>query len=133
MVAERLRTAAAERGHEIRVEVQGAMGTQEELSSAEIGAADAVILAADTAVSRDRFEDKSVADVGVRDAVTDVDGVLDRATHESESTRGDERLTAERLTGEWESGSNERPVADRESSPNDSKPDVLTRLKRRFS
>jgi PTS system fructose-specific IIB component len=52
MAAENLEQTAEELGHEIKVEVQGAMGAENELSEADIGAADAV-----GAVDRRRTED----------------------------------------------------------------------------
>ena len=79
MAAEQLEQTAAEQGHEISVEVQGAMGTQDELSAEEIAAADAVIIAADTSVKTDRFDGKPLVKGTVKDAVNDADGLIQQA------------------------------------------------------
>ena len=79
MAAENLEQTATDRGHEIDVEVQGAMGQENELSSDAIAEADAVIIAADTSVNRDRFEGKPVVKAPVKDAVNDVETLLERA------------------------------------------------------
>ncbi|MDL5360666.1 PTS fructose transporter subunit IIB [Halalkalicoccus sp. NIPERK01] len=79
MAAENLRTTAEELGHTVSVEVQGAMGTQDELTADEIEAADAVIIAADTSVNRDRFEDTPVVKGTVKDGVNDAEGLIRQA------------------------------------------------------
>jgi PTS system fructose-specific IIB component len=77
--AESLREAAETAGHGISVEIRGAMGVENELSAAEIGAADAAIVAADTAVDDERFEGIPVVRVPVADAVTDADRLVRQA------------------------------------------------------
>ncbi|ELY67409.1 PTS fructose transporter subunit IIB [Natrinema versiforme] len=79
MAAENLEQTAQANGHEIDVEVQGAMGQENELSSEAIEAAEAIIIAADTSVTRDRFADMPVVDAPVKEAVNDADGLLERA------------------------------------------------------
>ncbi|MFD1686581.1 PTS fructose transporter subunit IIB [Halobellus litoreus] len=79
MAAENLEQTAERLGHEIKVEVQGAMGAQNELTAAEISDADAVIIASDTAVSRDRFEGKPVVKGTVKDGVNDPESLFERA------------------------------------------------------
>jgi len=71
MAAENLERTAEELGHDISVEIQGAMGAENELSAERIAAAGAVVIAADTSVSRDRFEGKPVVKGTVKDAVND--------------------------------------------------------------
>jgi len=57
MAAEQLEKTAKKLGHSIKVETQGAMGIENELSQAEIDAAEVVILATDIAIEREeRFE-----------------------------------------------------------------------------
>lgn len=57
MAAEQLEKTAKKLGHSIKVETQGAMGIENELSQADIAAAEIVILAADIAIERmDRFD-----------------------------------------------------------------------------
>ncbi|WP_122089340.1 PTS fructose transporter subunit IIB [Halalkalicoccus subterraneus] len=79
MAAENLEQTADKLGHEIRVEIQGAMGAEDELSSDEIVAADAVIIASDTSVNRDRFTEKTVVKGTVKDAVNDAESLIEEA------------------------------------------------------
>ncbi|MFC6730696.1 PTS fructose transporter subunit IIB, partial [Natronoarchaeum mannanilyticum] len=79
MAAENLETTAEERGHEIHVEVQGAMGTENEIPSDAIAEADAVLIAADTSVQTDRFDGKVVVKGSVKDGVNDAGGLIDEA------------------------------------------------------
>lgn len=61
---EKLLSAAKELGHEIAVETQGTIGTEDELSEKAIKDADIVIIAADIKIGgRDRFKGKKVVDV----------------------------------------------------------------------
>ena len=77
MAAERLEKAARRLGHAIKVETQGSMGIENELSSGDIARADVVILAAGIAVrNRDRFAGLRVVEVAVQDAIKDPDRVL---------------------------------------------------------
>ncbi len=56
MAAEQLEKTAKKLGHAIKVETQGAMGIENELSEADIAGADVLVLAADVAVERaERF------------------------------------------------------------------------------
>ena len=84
MGAEGLEQAAEELGYEITVEIQGAMGAENELTSEEIAEADAVIIAADTSVSRDRFEGKPVVKVPVADAINEAEDLLRQAAEKAE-------------------------------------------------
>lgn len=83
MAAENLENTAEELGHEIKVEVEGAMGTENELSGDDIAAADAVIIAADTTVHTDRFEGVPVIKGTVKDAVNDPADLIHRAEEEA--------------------------------------------------
>jgi fructose-specific phosphotransferase system IIB component len=53
MAAEQLEKYAKKLGHAIKVETQGAMGIENELSQSEIDAADVVIFAADIAIEKE--------------------------------------------------------------------------------
>lgn len=79
MAAENLQQTAEKLGHEIRVEVQGAMGAEDELTAAEIEEADAAIIAADTSVNRDRFENTPLVKGTVKDAVNDAESLVNQA------------------------------------------------------
>ena len=77
MAAEKLEKAARALGHQIKVETQGAMGLENELTRADIAAADGVIFAVDIDVEqRERFEGKKVVQVPVQDAIKDPKGVI---------------------------------------------------------
>ena len=61
---EKLLKAAAALGHEIHIETQGTIGTEDELREGDIKAADVVIIAADINVGgKERFEGKRTVNV----------------------------------------------------------------------
>lgn len=95
MGAENLENTATERGHDIDVEVQGAMGTENELTAEAIDAADAVIIAADTSVSRDRFEGKPLVKSNIKAAVSDAEGLIDEAIEKAGGDAGDDETATE--------------------------------------
>ncbi|MFA5263940.1 MAG: PTS fructose transporter subunit IIB [Opitutaceae bacterium] len=79
MAAEKLEKTAKSLGHQIKVETQGAMGIENELTAADIKAADGVIFAVDIQVEqRERFDGKKVVQVAVQDAIKDPKGVIAR-------------------------------------------------------
>ena len=79
MAAEQLEKAARRLGHHIKVETQGAMGIENELSAEDIRGAELVILAADIAVQkRERFAALKIVEVGVQEAIKNPDAVLGR-------------------------------------------------------
>jgi fructose-specific phosphotransferase system IIB component len=80
MAAEQLEKTAKAAGHNIRVETQGSMGIENELSRKEIAEADVAIFAVDIEVEkRERFEGKRVVQVAVKEAIKDPRGVLAKA------------------------------------------------------
>jgi PTS system fructose-specific IIC component len=79
MAAEALEMAAKEMGVEIKVETQGSVGAENQLSEADIREAKAVIIAADTKVSKERFIGKTIIQVGVKEAIKDAKGLIERA------------------------------------------------------
>jgi len=79
MAAEQLEKTGRKLGHSIRVETQGAMGIENELSAKEIQASDAVIFAADIAVQNsDRFAGKKIVETSVQEAIKHPDAVFGR-------------------------------------------------------
>lgn len=102
MAAESLEETAKRLNHDIHVEIQGAMGAENELSHGTIADADAAIIAADTSVSRDRFEAAGVPVVKgtVKAAINDTESLFERA-----------RETA----GAYETGDADRTDADTSS------------------
>lgn len=77
MAAEQLEKTAKAAGHQVRVETQGAMGIENELSSKDIAEADLVIFAVDIEVEKkERFSAKKTVLVGVAEAIKNPKGVL---------------------------------------------------------
>ncbi len=77
MAAEQLEKTAKSLGHPIKVETQGAIGIENELSDSEIQSADAVIFAVDIEVERgERFEGKNILRVPVQEAIKNPAGVF---------------------------------------------------------
>ncbi len=80
MAAEQLEKTAKAMGHTIRVETQGAMGIENELSAKDIKDSDVAIFAVDIEVEkRERFEGKKTILVGVAEAIKNPKGVLAKA------------------------------------------------------
>ena len=143
MAAESLETTADQLNHDIHVEIQGAMGAENELSQETIESAEAAIIAADTSVSRDRFEaaDIPVVKGTVKDAINDTDSLFDRA---HEVANGTESKPAKTTAAESPSGSAATDGSDIETqgNPNDIDADqiggdprkgLFARLRRMFS
>jgi len=77
MAAEQLRKAAAALGYKIKIETQGSMGIENELSASDIEGADAVIFAADIAIEQaERFEGKKKIEVSVQHALKNPQAVF---------------------------------------------------------
>jgi PTS system fructose-specific IIB component/fructose-specific PTS system IIB-like component len=80
MAAEQLEKAAKKLGHSIKVETQGAMGIENELTQSEIDGADAAIFAADIAVEQaERFRNIRKIQVPVQTALKDPTSIFQRA------------------------------------------------------
>lgn len=79
MAAEQLQKTAKKLGHTIKVETQGAMGIENELSQADIDAADVAIIAADIALEQpDRFDRVRKVEVPVQSALKDPEGIFSK-------------------------------------------------------
>jgi fructose-specific phosphotransferase system IIB component len=80
MAAEQLEKTAKSLGHTIRVETQGAMGIENELSARDIAEAEVAIFAVDIEVEKkERFAGKRTVKVGVAEAIKNPKGVLAKA------------------------------------------------------
>ena len=79
MAAEALQQAADRAGHSIHVETQGSAGTRHTLAAADIAAADAVIIAADTQVNTDRFAGTNLLVVATTPVIRDAEAVIRQA------------------------------------------------------
>ncbi|AUH52255.1 PTS fructose transporter subunit IIB [Chromobacterium sp. ATCC 53434] len=77
MAAEKLESLGRQLGHDIKVETQGAIGIENELSRRDIQAADVVLLAVDIAIEgEERFEDKRVVRVPIQKVLKDANAVF---------------------------------------------------------
>lgn len=67
---EKLIKAGQEFGHKIRIETQGTIGTEDELTKEEIMEADLVIIAADIKISgKERFKGKKIIEIPTNIAI----------------------------------------------------------------
>lgn len=83
MAAESLDIVGKKRGHEIKVETQGSMGIENEITSEDLARADAVILAADVAViNKERFDGMIKLECSVADPIKYGDAIIDAIEEE---------------------------------------------------
>jgi fructose-specific phosphotransferase system IIB component len=81
MAAEQLEKAAKKLGHEIKVETQGSMGIENELSQADVDAASVVILACDIAIEKpERFDGIRKIEVSPQEAIRNPEAVFAKIT-----------------------------------------------------
>ncbi|MDD2343621.1 PTS fructose transporter subunit IIB [uncultured Tolumonas sp.] len=79
MAAEKLLATAKELGHDIKVETQGAMGIENELTLHDIRAAEVVLMAIDIVIEgEERFDGMRVIKVPIQDALKDPKAVFKR-------------------------------------------------------
>lgn len=95
MAAEALQKGAKALGHVIKVETQGSVGAQNELSDAEIAAADAVVIAADTKIDLSRFAGKPVYETSTKAAIHDGAAVVRTALSEATVHGGEAGASAD--------------------------------------
>jgi fructose-specific phosphotransferase system IIB component len=80
MAAEQLERTAKKLGHSIKVETQGAMGTENKLSQADIDAAETAIFATDIAVEEaERFANIRKIKVPVQAALKNPEAIFAKA------------------------------------------------------
>lgn len=79
MAAENLQKAADRLGVTIKVETQGGIGVENNLTEEEIREADAIIIAADRSVNKDRFIGKKLLSVGVQDGIRKPEELIQKA------------------------------------------------------
>ena len=80
MAAEQLEKTARKLGHTIKVETQGAMGIENELTPAEIAAAEVAIFAVDIAVEQaERFARLRRIEVPVQEAIRNPERLFAKA------------------------------------------------------
>jgi PTS system fructose-specific IIB component len=125
MAAEALSQAADDAGYDISIEVQGAMGTEGELTQEDLRAADTAVVAADVTVGTERFDHLPVVNVPVSEAVTEADALLTRAAELAErSDSGD--------GGAQTTGTDPDHVTTGDGDSSGDRDGLFTRLRRRF-
>lgn len=82
MAAEALKIAAQKKKIDIKVETRGAVGVRDKLTEDDIKEAYAVIIAADTHVSKKRFKGKVVVQSGTKEAIANSNSLIDKAAAE---------------------------------------------------
>jgi len=79
MAAAQLEKAAKRLGHTIKVETQGSMGIENELSASDIRGAQGAIFAVEVPVrNKERFEGLKIVEVSVQDAIKNAEAVIAR-------------------------------------------------------
>lgn len=80
MAQEALEKECRKRGYEAKIETQGSIGIENELSQEEVDAADVVILAVAVLIEgEERFEDKLILNADVNDAISHPAKIIDAA------------------------------------------------------
>jgi fructose-specific phosphotransferase system IIB component len=80
MAANRLSAAARRLGYAMKIETQGALGSEDLVTRKDVARADVAILAADVAIEQpERFEVLPTLKVSTAEAIDDPDTVLGRA------------------------------------------------------
>ncbi len=80
---EKLVTAAKELGHDVHIETQGTIGTEDELTPKDIAEADVVIIAADIKVGgKERFSGKRIVEVPTHIAIKSPKGLIGKIEEE---------------------------------------------------
>lgn len=87
LAKEKLVTAANNAGHEVKIETQGTIGVEDELSTKEIEEADVVVIAADISISnRERFQDKKVLQIPTHVAMKSPKALIKKIEDEINTT-----------------------------------------------
>ena len=77
LVKEKIVNAAKELGHKVKIETQGSIGVEDELTPEEIQEADAVLISADILISgRERFKGKKVVELPMKVVMNSPKGVI---------------------------------------------------------
>ncbi|SMO95696.1 PTS system, fructose-specific IIC component [Melghirimyces algeriensis] len=93
MAAEKLAKAAEKLGHEIKVETQGSIGVENELTAEEIQAADGIIITADKVVDKRRFQGKKVLEAPVADGINKPEELIEQFESGDVPVYGDQAPT----------------------------------------
>jgi PTS system fructose-specific IIC component len=83
MAAEGVKSGAESLGHEVKVETQGSVGSQNTLTEEDISRADILLIAADTKIDKSRFVGKRVYETSTKAAIHDGAKVVETALEEA--------------------------------------------------
>ncbi|MBE7719346.1 PTS fructose transporter subunit IIB [Lacrimispora indolis] len=75
---EKLENAAKELGDHIKVETQGSIGVENELTPQEIKEADVILISADIRVNKERFTGKPVVEIPISMVMKSPKGVISK-------------------------------------------------------
>lgn len=89
MAAEAIEQAAKKKGYDVKVETQGSVGAENELTPEDIAGADGVIIAADAKVDETRFAGKPIVKTGTGEAIKNASELIDQVIRQS-AGRGDD-------------------------------------------
>ncbi|WP_080145958.1 PTS fructose transporter subunit IIB [Marinilactibacillus piezotolerans] len=79
MAKRTLEEAAKKRGHQIKVETQGATGIEDELTQKEVNEADILILAVEVGIAKkERFEKIKKVEIPISTAIKNADGLIQK-------------------------------------------------------
>ena len=79
MAAEALKRACEARGFEVKVETQGSIGVENEITASDVEGADVVILSKDIAIKgKERFNGIPVVNVKISDIIKKTEPLLDK-------------------------------------------------------
>ena len=79
MASEALESAAKAIGWEVKVETQGSIGLENELTPSDVAQADIVILTKDIGIKfKERFAGKTIVRVNISDAVKRADAIMNK-------------------------------------------------------
>lgn len=87
MAAEGVKSGAETLGHQIKVETQGSVGSQNTLTDEDIQQANLVIIAADTKVDKSRFLKKRIYETSTKAAIHDGVKVVETAIEQAQDYR----------------------------------------------
>ncbi len=102
MAAEGVKSGAESLGHEVKVETQGSVGSQNTLTEEDVRRADLVLIAADTKIDKSRFTGKLLYETSTKAAIHNGAGTVEKALAEAsvyggEAKKGDLATEVEQL------------------------------------
>lgn len=95
MAEKALKAAAAKLGCEIKVETNGAIGVENQLTDADIADADAIIVACDKTVDMERFNGKPLIEVPVAEGINKAELLIQRCLDGKAPLRSGNRKTSD--------------------------------------